>query len=194
MKRFDKKRLWMSVTLSILIVFLLFMTTLDLFTYSRYETVVSASNAINTAIYLLNDEYQTIQVRLPDVIPSNNQYAYTFSVSNYTATEHSDTNLKYKIHIRTTTNMPIQYELFKTLDIEEADSYILSQDITPDEDGTYFRNIYTEENIFRFDEDKIDYYTILFTFPYEYNDYLYSGFADYIEINIESSQILATDD
>lgn len=90
--------------------------------------------------------------------------------------------------------MPIEYNLFQTLDIENAESYVSSDDIATDEDGTYFRHLYTEDNIFKYDEDNIDYYTILFTFPYEYNDYQYSGFADYIEINIESRQILATDD
>ena len=44
-----------------------------------------------------------------------------------------------------------------------------------------------------YSDDVTEYYTLLFTFPEEYTDYMYNGLVDYIEINIESSQILNTD-
>ena len=193
MKRFDIKRLKISFALIILVIVLMFFLNLDIFTLSRYETKVTSTNKLTTAIYLLKDEYQTISVKLPDVIPSNNQYMYTFSISNYNGTNHSDTNLKYKIHIRTTTNIPIEYDLFNSLDISNANSCIINNTTNPDEDGTIFRHILTDEKKMLYNEDKIEYYTLLFTFPTEYNEYIYSGLVDYIEINVESSQILRTD-
>ena len=192
--KFDSQRLKLCITLMFLVIILFACLNLDIFTISRYETKIASSNNITTAIYLLNDEYQTISVRLPDVIPSNNQYIYTFSVSNYKDDRHSDTNIKYKVHIRTTTNMPIEYDLFKSLNIEEeVESCVVTNEVKPDSDGTIFRHIYSDEERMLYSEDKTEYYTLLFTFPDEYTEYIYNGLVDYIEINIESSQILKTD-
>jgi hypothetical protein len=166
---------------------------MDVFTLSRYENTVTSQNSIRTAIYLVNDEYDTINVQLPDVIPDNNQYTYTFSVSNYHGDDHSDTNIKYRIHVRTTTNMEIEYELYNTLDIEEADSYISSNNIIQDANGTYFRHIYTDYSTMLYSEDKTDEYTLLFTFPDDFIESKYSGIAELIEINIESAQMLQSD-
>ena len=202
MKSFNKKRLIISGVLCLLVVILLVFIGSDLFTYSRYETNVTSQNSITTAVYLLDDEYQTINVKLPDVFPENDQYTYSFSVSNYNNDLHSDTNLKYRIHIRTTTNLPIQYDLFDTLDIRNATSIITSNSTSPDRYGTYFRNIYTDYKTMLYSEDKTDNFTILFTFPstnsdpdhpINYRDAKYSGIAELIEITIESKQILATD-
>ena len=101
MKMFDHRRLKIAITFSILIFILIVLLSLDTITYSRYETLVSSSSALDTAIYLVNDQYQTVQVKLPEIIPSNNVYQYTFSVSNYNEDEHCETNLIYRLHIRT---------------------------------------------------------------------------------------------
>jgi len=191
--RFNKKRLTLSTLLFSLVLILLIFIKMDVFTLSRYESKVMAQNSVSTAVYLVDDEYQVVNVRLPDVIPSNNQYIYTFSVSNFDDDKHADTNLKYRIHIRTTTNMEIEYELYDTLDIEEADSCISSNSIIQDINGTHFRHIYTDYSTMLYSEDKTDYYTILFTFPPELSDARYGGVAELIEINIESSQILQSD-
>lgn len=193
MKLFNKKRLIISGLLSILVIFLIFLISTDIFTLSRYETRVTSQNSITTAVYLLNDEYQTINVKLPDVIPGNNQYAYSFSVSNYKNDLHADTNLKYRIHIRTTTNANITYELFNTLNYQDATTDISNMTTDIDQYGTYFNNIYTNYKTMLYSEDKTDYYTILFTFPNDFKDAKYSELAELIEINVESSQILATD-
>jgi len=202
MKSFNKKRLFISLSLSLLVIILLVFIGTDIFTYSRYETNVTSQNSITTAVYLLSDEYQTINVKLPDVFPENDQYTYSFSVSNYKNDLHSDTNLKYRIHIRTTTNLHIEYELYDTLNIQNATSIISSDSSSQDSYGTYFRHIYTDYKTMLYSENKTDNYTILFTFPSDNNDNVnpenyrdakYSGIAELIEINIESKQILATD-
>ena len=193
MKIFDHRRFKIALTFASLIIILLYLLSLDTITLSRYQSSISSASGLSTAFYLVNDEYQRAEVKLPDVIPSNNQYAYTFSVSNYDDERHSDTNLKYKVHIRTTTNMHIEFDLFKTLEIADAESCIVSDDFIKDADGTYFRHILTDESEFFYNEDNIDYYTILFTFPSEYNDYEYNNNIDYIEINIESHQVLSSD-
>lgn len=203
MMRFNRRRLSISLLLFVLVGILLLFINMDIFTLSRYESVATSQNSISTAVYLLDDTYQTINVKLPDVIPSNNQYTYSFSVSNYNEDKHSDTNLKYRIHIRTTTNMEITYDLFNTLDIEEATTCVSSDSVIQDYYGTHFRHIYTDYSTMLYSEDKTDYYTVLFTFPQDpetvesnpnnIHDAKYSGIAEMIEINIESQQVLQTD-
>lgn len=193
MKRFNKKRLILSGLLVLLVIVLLILLSSDIFTYSKYEKNVTSQNSLVTAVYLLDDEYQVLTVKLPDVIPDNNQYAYTFSVSNFNDDAHCDTNLKYKIHVRTTTNLEIDYEIYNTLDITNASSAIISNTITADRNGTFFRHIYTDEKTMLFTEDKTEYYTILFTFPDDYKAAKYSGIPELIEINVESRQIMQTD-
>ncbi len=193
MKMFNKKRLSISLMLFILVGLLLIFLSMDIFTSSRYETAVTSQNSIRTAIYLLDDTYQTVNVRLPDVVPDNSQYKYSFSVSNYNEDDHADTNIKYRVHIRTTTNMEIEYDLFNTLDIDDAESYVSSDTVVQDYNGTHFRHIYTAYNTMLYSEDKTDYYTILFTFPDDFINSRYSGIAEMIEINIESTQILDSD-
>ncbi len=164
------------------------------FTQTRYESETVSTSSLNTAIYLLNDEYQTINVKLPDVKPSNNQYAYTFSISNYNEEKHAEVTLSYDLYIRKTTNMPIEYELFETLDITNATSIITSNTVQLDSDNTYFRNIATSGgDTFNFAADCINYYTLLFTFPSEFNDSKYQDLIDYIEIKVDSHQVLSTD-
>jgi len=193
MKMFNKKRLSISLMLFILVGLLLIFLSMDIFTSSRYETAVTSQNSIRTAIYLLDDTYQTVNVRLPDVVPDNSQYKYSFSVSNYNEDDHADTNIKYRVHIRTTTNMEIEYDLFNTLDIDDAESYVSSNTVVQDYNGTHFRHIYTAYNTMLYSEDKTDYYTILFTFPDDFINSKYSGIAEMIEINIESTQMLDSD-
>lgn len=202
MKAFNRKRLIISSAFGILIILLIVLINSDIFTYSRYESHVVSQNDITTAVYLLSDEYQTINVKLPDVLPENDQYTYSFSVNNFNEDAHCDTNLKYRIHVRTTTNLHIDYDLFDSLDINNANSVITSNSISSDRDGTYFRNIYTDYKTMLYSEDKTDNYTIVFTFPENngdpdnpenYRESKYSGIPELIEITIESQQIIAGD-
>ena len=193
MKRFNRRRLIISGILLILVIVLIVFIKLDAFTYSKYEKQVTSNNNLNTAIYLLDDSYQTISVRIPDIIPSNNQYLYTFSVSNFKDDLHCDTNLEYVVHIRTTTNLRIDYELYNTLTVDGATSIISSNTIEQDRDGTYFRHILTDSKTMLYSEDEIEYYTLLLNLPSYYKDAKYSGVPEVIEINIESKQILDSD-
>ena len=193
MKKFNRRRLIISGVLLILVIVLIAFIKLDIFTYSIYEKQVTSNNDLNTAVYLLDDSYQTITVRIPDVIPSNNQYLYSFSVSNFKDDKHCDTNLEYVVHIRTTTNLRIDYEFYNTLDLDDAESIITSNNVELDSDGTYFRHILTNKKTMHYNVNETEYYTVLLNLPSDYKDSKYSGVPEVIEINIESRQVLDSD-
>ena len=110
------------------------------------------------------------------------------------------TNLKYHIHIRTTTNLEYTYDLYNALsnNLQNAQSVVSSRSTTPDSNGTYFNHILTADSTMLYSENITDNYTIVIDYPQDtqeinYHDAKYSGIAEMIEINIESSQILQSD-
>lgn len=192
-KRFDKKKFFKVSKFNILLLIFIILILIIPLTFSRYESEVTSDFGIKTAIYVLDDAYTEVNVDLPDIIPSNNQYAYTFSVSNFKEDLRTQTNLTYDLWIRTTTNIPLTFDLFNTLDYQTASSIVTSNEVTTDDDGTYFREIRTATKSFSNGEDEIEYYTLLITFPKEYNESIYHSLIELIEINIESKQLLSTD-
>ena len=68
-----------------------------------------------------------------------------------------------------------------------------STETRADDDGTYFRNMITDEKTMLYSENRTEYYTLLLTFPVDYKDSIYSGIPELIEINILSRQILDSD-
>ena len=89
--------------------------------------------------------------------------------------------------------MNITYQLYNSLNVQNAQSVILSNDVVQDRYGTHFRHIYTDYRTMLYSEDKTDNYTIVFTYPNDFKNSQYSGIVELIEINIESSQKLDSD-
>ena len=162
-------------------------------TFSRFETEKNGDIIIPHAIYVLEDTVISETITLPKIIPSNNQYLYYFSVSNYNEERRTETNLKYDLSIRTTTNIPITYDLFKGETVNNNTSIITSNQVITDDDGTFFRMIETPTEYFSFDINKTNNYVLLITFPTGYNNSDYQDLFEMIEIKINSQQILSTD-
>ena len=93
--------------------------------------------------------------------------------------------------IRTTTNLPITYELYKNItNLNEATSIKISDEVKKDADGTYFRYIVTNEDYFSYVDDEVNYYTLVVYFPSEYSSFKYQDVVEFIEINIDSMQMI----
>ena len=89
--------------------------------------------------------------------------------------------------------MDIKYQLYDTLNYQNAPSAISSNAVTTDRNGTHFRHILSRDKTMLYNENKTDYYTILFTFPDDFLDAKYSSVIELIEVNVESQQVLASD-
>ena len=122
-----------------------------------------------------------------------NQYLYYFSVSNYNEERRTETNLKYDLSIRTTTNIPITYDLFKGETVDNNTSIITSNQVIADDDGTFFRIIKTPTEYFDFHSNQTNNYVLLITFPPGYNNSDYQYLFEMIEINVNSQQVLTSD-
>lgn len=154
---------------------------------SKFTSLVSSDVKGSIAFYVIESDYQTAEINLDKIVPSDTAYEYKFSVANYDNDKRLETNAEYHIVIRTTTNLNLEYELYEN---NSTESVILSKELIKDNDGTYYYVIKTDTEYFGFTKNQINYYTLSVKFPLEYIDFDYQDIIESIEIIILSSQIV----
>ena len=187
----EKKRFLIVV----LVMFLLFYLAIKLFqvAYSAYESTAKLNANINKALYLITDKGMDFNIDLDKIEPSTEPYVYKFSISNFDGGRHSEVDLEYQLNIKTTTNLPLTYELYRNENYDDANATNLfdQQKTIQDEDGAWYNYLEgTEKYQFLYTEDKTDIYTLVVYFPEEYKkDTTYSDNLENIEVEIKSNQI-----
>lgn len=171
--------------LCIILIFILFNRT-----FAKYKTESVSQAEIQAAFYLLNDEYQSAEVKLDSLEPRNDEYVYSFSISNNKSNKRTETSLEYELKIVTTTNLPLSYKLYKNEDYQTGTNIIVSDSILPDEYGTFFRTICAGKETFTHTEDETNIYTLIVKFPRQYNQTEYQDIIEAIFIEIESKQLI----
>ena len=124
-------------------------------TFSRYQTISSSNALVDIAFYIISSSMQTENLVMKEIGPDDNSYVYTFSVSNFKDNQRLETKAKYNIVIKTTTNIPFTYKLYKENGTKLED-ISQGEKIEQDEDGMYFRIIETKEYEFGFTKDETD--------------------------------------
>lgn len=164
---------------------------------SRYESTIKGTVKNDVAIYLLKAQYEVIDVKLPTLKPSVTPYIYRFSISNNDGEKRTEVNLEYDLTLRTTTNLPLDFELYLNEDYENenATNIFLGKVIEPDEDGTIFQKISIPTRYFGYTQNEIDNYTLVVWFPLidENKNFKYQDLLESIEISVKSKQILSSD-
>ena len=183
--------------------------------YSLYESEANSTADIDVAFYLLNDEYETKTITLNDMLPGDTQYI-KFSLANFYVDENqqeivTETDMKCDLKIRTTTNLPLQYELYidqdtnsdnllNRLEIEEGPT----DNVHWDSYNTMFKHLVlssgTEAQKLEGITDTIDFkfttaltrtYILKVTFPeYCAEDDEYQNIIECIEISVDSEQVV----
>ena len=179
--------------LCILFALLLSLAFLLPFTLSRFKTEARGDALIDVAFYLVNDQYQYKNIKLDDIIPSDNAYTYDFTISNTDGTNRTETTLTYDLEIVTTTNLPLTYELLMKNESGNYVSAVTSDVVDLDEDSAYFRTIKTSTRRFEYTVDMTDTYRLVVNFPKAYKDFKYQGISENIEISILSRQLMPGD-
>lgn len=190
---FNVKKIIKFNRFSFLVIILLLLIGLVPLTFSKFETEKNGDIVIPHAIYVLEDTKISQTIRLPEIIPSNNQYLYYFSINNFNEDRRTEVNLKYDLWIRTTTNIPLTFDLFKGQSVNNNTSILTSNQVLADNDGTYFRIMQTSTEYFNINQNQTNNYVLLVTFPPGYNTSEYQDLFEMIEINIESQQVLSSD-
>jgi len=182
--------------------------------FSLYESNAKSNADVNLAYFVLDDVYNTSTIPLEELLPGDDE-EFTFTVANYFEDDEgnktlSDTDVKYKLTIRTTTNLPLNYKVYKGGEgpgnLVASISNTNLSNVVQDEYDTYFNKIYEEEKIFYLygeDGTATDPLEWISTFhvKIEYPEYYplgeninakYSDTVDMIEIIIDGSEYLGT--
>lgn len=187
----EKKRLLIVV----LGLFLLIILAIKLFqiAYASYESEAKLNANINKALYILEEGGMDFNIDLNKIEPSDKPYVYKFSISNYKGNKHSQVDIEYKIDFKTTTNLPLTYELYRNENYDAAGATDLFDEAkaTQDVDGAWYNTLEGKEKyMFPYTEDKTDIYTLVVHFPKEYKTNTeYADSIENIEAAIKSNQV-----
>ena len=175
----------------ILILCFLIVIRIFILALSKYESQSNAEANINIAYYLFKEDYKKMTLNLDLIEPRENKYIYTFSIGNQDVDKTAEIDLKYDLTIRTTTNLPLTYKLYmnQEYNAEDATEIVKTNEIAPDEDGTYFRTITTDTSYLKYTEPKTNIYQLVIYFPKVYNTENYQDIIESLEIIVKSEQV-----
>lgn len=188
----NKKLAKKIVKILILLLSLILLIKLISFTLSRYESGANANPNIQVAFYVINKDYQNMNLNLDSLFPSDDPYVYNFSISNTEGTNTCETDMEYDLTIRATTNLPIEYELYMNENYNDAGAtnIIKANDIIQDNDSTYFRKMTTDTETFTYTKKETNVYQLVLYFPKKYNTINYQDIIEGIEISVNSRQVI----
>lgn len=174
--------------------------------YSLYESEANSNLDVDVAFFVLENENLGHLITLDDLAPGEST-SCKFSIANFYSEEYVDedgntkqrdviaeTDIKYNLKIRTTTNLPLEYELYIN-DNPFENSTAVEQiaggsEINQDEYSTYFNKLIEYENVFSYGNPTTDTYILKVTFPEDDMDYTYQNIIDAIEISVEAEQLV----
>ena len=187
----NKRKKILYAKLVIFILCLIIVLRIFTLILSRYESEATSNANVDIAFYLLNEDFQDMTLNLAKIFPQDDAYIYTFSIGNEKGTETAEIDMTYDLKIRTTTNLPLTYELYMNQNYEEegAKSILETNEIKQDEDGTYFREMTTKQEELLFEEPKTNIYSLVVHFPSNYNTVDYQEIIEMLEITVESRQL-----
>ena len=118
----NKKNIRLYQKLVILLICLIIIMRIFTLVLSKYESTTSSNANVDIAFYLLNEDFQTMTLNLASIFPQDEEYVYTFSIGNQDGEKVAEVNLEYELSMRTTTNLPITYELYMNEDYTDSNA------------------------------------------------------------------------
>ncbi len=187
----NRKRNIIMIKFLIIVLSLILVTILIEKIMARFETLSNSSANIQTAFYVIDDNYQSINLTLDAFQPQSNSYQYTFSVSNFKDGRLIETDAEYTVIVKTTTNLPLTISLYKNDNSTPRAlvNIFTNSETVIDEYGTYFKKYTTDSEFFGHFSQTTNTYTLSIEFPARYKeDDRYSDTIEAIEIAIDSKQ------
>ena len=173
----------------LIILIMCFLIVLRIFALvlSKYESEANSDANVDIAFYLFNEDFKQMTLNLDKIFPKEDEYIYIFSIGNEEQGKTPEIDIEYDLTIRTTTNLPLTYELYIN---DNTESIIQTNEIEQDQDGTYFRKITTNTENLYYQEPKTNIYSLVVKFPESYNNKEYQDIIEMLEITIDSKQMI----
>lgn len=162
--------------------------------YAYYQSQATLNIQVDKAIYLFESTKMDFNIDSSGIVPSDDEFVYSFSISNYKDEEHSDIDIEYDLVITTTTNLPITLKLYRNSDYTDtsASSILNEREIRQDIDESWYY-VYNVLDTYEmnYSDDVVDYYTLVVDFPAIYGaSTIYADAIENIEISISSRQMV----
>ena len=174
----------------LLIITLIVINSLNL-TQARYETEAELDLSPNMAFFVVGVETVSGQLKLDGLVPRTQPYLFEFDVSNFNDDDHADVDLTYTIELITTTNIQLNYRIFKGTDMTH--NQIDSDTITQDSNGVYYRHLVINDvSTMSYSQDVTDKYTLWVEFPVSNKNYPdeYAGIIELVDVKITAEQVV----
>ncbi len=191
MRRRKKNKLYTFIIVFLLIDLLAVLVVINT-SNARYESTAVSNTELEVALYALEED-DDYTISLNEMVPREEPYVYKFTVTNTDKNGRlSDVKLYYDLKIIATTNMHLNYKLYKNQNYlsPSANSIVNLDIVAPDEDGTFFRTLTTSRVYFGFEEVETNEYTLLVYFPETFKNSKYQDLIESIQINIDSQQVV----
>lgn len=187
----NKKIMRLYAKLAILVLCMLIIARIFVLVLSKYESISDSYANVDIAFYLFKEDYKTMTVNLADIEPRDDAYVFEFTIGNQDGIEIAETDLEYELTLRTTTNLPLTFELYKNQQYTDLDakSIIKEENILPDEYGTYFRTMTTEKSFLPYTQGITNLYQLVVEFPANYNQEKYQDIIELLEIKVNAQQV-----
>lgn len=184
-----KRRLYTKII--ILILCLLIIARIFVLVLSKYESISNSYANVDIAFYLLKEDYKTMTTNLASILPQDDAYVFDFSIGNQEGEQIAEVDLEYELTLRTTTNLPLTYELYMNQQYtdEGATNIIKDNIVGLDEDGTYFRTMTTDKIVLPYTEGITNLYQLVIYFPANYNEENYQDILELLEITVNAKQV-----
>lgn len=187
----NKKIRRLYAKLVILILSFLIIARIFVLVLSKYESISDSYANVDIAFYLLKEDYKTMTTNLASLLPQDNAYVFEFTIGNEDAGQIAEVDLQYELTLRTTTNLPLTYELYMNQQHtdEDAINIIAEDNIELDEQGTYFRIMKTEKEQLSYKQGTTNLYQLIVHFPANYNQEIYQDIIEMLEITVDAQQV-----
>ena len=220
----NKKKLFKTLIIIALLIIIIFAVIQIGRTLARYETTTTTNRDVDVAFWIVDNSFDSQRLYINDIYPKSTAFEYPFTVANYdpgadltseTDDKIAETDMEYEILLKTTTNLPLSYEIIREgaicaqggelyPDAEQSELYT-------DTDGTVYRKIEIKQTIIEGEttrtipftintinddtnqKQKItDDFIIKVTFPEEYSaNENYADLMEYVDIELTARQVIA---
>ena len=187
----SKKIRRLYAKLIILVLCLLIIARIFVLVLSKYESISNSYANVDIAFYLLEEDYKSMTLNLASLLPQDNAYTFEFSVGNQAGDEIAEIDLEYELTLRTTTNLPLTYELYMNQQYTDdgAVNIIKENTVDYDENGTYFRTMTTDKITLPYTQGVTNLYQLVVYFPANYDQEIYQDIIELLEINVNGQQV-----
>ena len=212
----NKKKLFKTLIIIALLIIIIFAVIQIGRTLARYETTTTTARDVEVAFWIVDNSFDSQRLYINDIYPKSTAFEYTFTVANYNPgadlTSEADdkiaeTDMEYEILLKTTTNLPLSYEIIREGDVcaQGGELYPDAEqsELYTDTDGTVYRKIEIGTSATPFTINTInddtnqkqkitDDFIIKVTFPEEYNaNENYADLMEYVDIELTARQVIA---